>query len=148
MAKFEDGKVSFEIPAGWEDRSIISFAMKADPKRPFTPNVVMTRDSGEPNDTLSSYANRQLTGLAKKLDGMNLIDRIESTIGGRNAITIHFTWKGTVGEIEQRLVIVKTGRVFTQFTTTCAQEDARATAPAFERVIASVVFAGIEGVHS
>jgi len=141
MSRYESKDVSFDVPRHWEDRTMVAFAAAPRPGQTTAPNVVMTRDALSGEETLASYADKQLTELGKRLEAFELVSRNERTLGGVPAIELHFTWKGQNGALEQRLAMALGRRrtVFC-FNATAAKVDADQMNPLFDRILSTVRF--------
>ena len=89
---------------------------------------------------LGLYADRQFAELAKGLTGFRLAYREERMLGGQPAIEIRFTWNGTSGPLDQRLLITALKRrVVLSFTATVPQSEAGRLTSVFDRVFSSIV---------
>jgi hypothetical protein len=141
MSRYESRDITFDVPRHWEDRTMVAFAAPPRPGQATAPNVVMTRDLLGPEETLASYADKQLAELSKRLERFELLDKKERTLGGQAAIELHFSWAGSAGELEQRLAMAL-GRRRTVFclNATAAKVDADQMNPLFERILATVRF--------
>jgi len=141
MSRYESRDVTFDVPRHWEDRTMVAFAAPPRPGQTTAPNVVMTRDQLAPEDTLASYADKQLAELSKRLERFVLIDKKERVLGGQPGVELHFTWVGQNGELTQRLAMAL-GRRRTLFcwSGTSAKVDADQMNPLFERILATVRF--------
>jgi len=141
MSRYESRDVTFDVPRHWEDRTMVAFAAPPRPGQTTAPNVVMTRDQLAPEDTLESYADKQLAELSKRLERFVLIEKKERTLGGQPGVELHFTWVGQNGELTQRLAMAL-GRRRTLFcwSATSAKVDADQMNPLFERILATVRF--------
>src|SRR4051794_25733970 len=104
MSRYEHPDVAFDVPREWEDRSVAAFSAPSKPGQGMAANLVMTRDALAANDTLRTYADRQLVELAKRLDGFDLRERREFVLAGLAAIELQFSWQGQSGAIEQRML--------------------------------------------
>ncbi len=140
----EHKDISFEIPRDWTDKSIVAYAAPPRPGQSTVANVVLTRDTLQAGETVRSYADRQLTELAKRLDSFALTERKESTIGAVPAIEVHFTWRGSSGPLVQRLVMLAKRKTVMSFTATASKAEASALGPVFDRIFQSVKLAGEE----
>jgi hypothetical protein len=99
----------------------------------------MTRDQLAPSETIRSYADKQLAELARRLDGFKLGYREERSVSGADAVEIRFTWKGNSGPLDQRLLMLATGkRIVLSFTATAAQSEAGHLVSVFDRVFSSI----------
>jgi hypothetical protein len=141
MAKYRGRDVSFEIPNDWHDRTIAAFAAPLKPKQTVAPNFVLTRDIVPQNEPSSTYADKQLVELAKRLEAFNLSDRLETVVGGLPAVDLIFTWRGANGTIKQRqtFVATETGTVLT-FVATALVTEFSTMEPTFQAILDSIEF--------
>jgi hypothetical protein len=141
MPRHEGRDITFDVPRHWEDRTLVAFAATPVSGQAVAPNLVMTRDTLGPSDTLQSYADRQLAELAKRLDAFELDGREETTLGGRPAVVIRFRSKASSGELEQRLAIAEgIRRTVYCFTLTTSRADSDQMNPLFDRILSTVRF--------
>jgi hypothetical protein len=141
MSRYESRDVTFDVPRHWEDRTLVAFAAPAKPGQTTAPNMVMTRDTLGPEETIESYADKQLTELSKRLEGFELDDRKQQTYGGQEGVELRFTWQGSAGKLEQRLVmVVGRRRSVCCFNATMAKADAEQMNPLFDRVMSTIRF--------
>jgi hypothetical protein len=141
MPRYQNADLNFEVPADWQDRTIVAFAAPAKPGRALAPNLVLTRDPAGDKESVASYADRQLVEFAKRLEDFDLRDRRERTLGGLPAVEFEFTWHNTLGVLQQRQVCVLLGkRTVLNFTLSALQEDFPGLEPAFNTILAGVRF--------
>ncbi len=141
MPRHQQGNVSIEVPRHWEDKTIVAFAAPSRPGQTTSASFVMTRDTLADADTLSSYSDRQLAELSQRVDGFELVDKKETTIGGARAVVMRFTSKALAGPLLQRLVVVEDKRrALVCFTATAPKADAAQLEPLFDRMLAGIRF--------
>jgi hypothetical protein len=141
MSRYESRDVTFDVPRHWDDRTLVAFAAPAKPGQATAPNVVMTRDTLGPEETIQSYADKQLAELSKRLEGFELEERKEQTFGGQPGVELHFTWQGSAGKLEQRLAMaVGKRRTVFCFNATMAKADAEQMNPLFDRIMSTIKF--------
>lgn len=139
MPRHQQGNISFEVPRHWQDRTIVAFAAPSRPGVSTAASFVMTRDSLTETDTLATYADRQLAELSKRVDGFELVEKRETTIGGARAVSLRFTSKALAGPLLQRLVIVEDRRrAVACFTATAPKADGAQLEPLFDRMLAGI----------
>ncbi|HEY5240067.1 MAG TPA: DcrB-related protein [Polyangiaceae bacterium] len=140
MTQHEAKDLVFEVPDGWEDRSVVAYAAPSSRANPNAPNIVVTRDKlGEGEDAVK-YANRQIGGLAKQLTGFRLQEQRDVVLGGVPAKELVFQWLGSRGRIVQRLAMIPQGSRMINVTTTAPAADAAKVEPVFERILSSMRF--------
>ncbi len=141
MPRHQQGNVSLEVPRHWEDKTIVAFAAPSRPGQATSASFVMTRDTLADADTLSSYSDRQLAELSQRVDGFELVDKRDTSIGGARAVAMRFTSKALAGPLLQRLVVVEDKRrAVVCFTATAPKADAAQLEPLFERMLAGIRF--------
>lgn len=141
MSRYDSRDVTFDVPRHWDDKTLVAFSAPARPGQATAPNLVMTRDTLGPGDTLVDYAERQLSEMAKRLQEFELVSRSERSLGGQPALEMHFEWLGQAGPLEQRLVIaLGRRRQLYCFTVTSAKADGEQQGPLFERILSTVRF--------
>jgi hypothetical protein len=141
MTLHEGKDLQFEVPDGWEDRSVVAYSAAASKANPSAPNVVVTRDKARDDDDPVKYANRQLGDLAKQLNGFRLQEQRDVVIGGLPGRALLFTWLSPRGRIAQRLTMIRLGSNVINVTTTVPNADAEKAAPVFDQILASMRFA-------
>jgi hypothetical protein len=148
MARYESRDISFDVPRHWDDRTLVAFAAPPHPSQAVAPNVVMTRDTLGPTETLRAYADKQLAELAKRLDGFELGGREVTTLGGRPAVVLRFGSKGPNGPIVQRLAVVEGPRRGVWcLTLSASKADAEQSDPLFDRILSTVRVPRPETLH-
>lgn len=146
MPRYEHPDVSFDVPRDWEDRSVAAFSAPLSPGKKAGPNVVLTRDKLEPGENLASYADRNLVELAQRLDKFSLQKRSDVTVSGLPAVELRFTWKGSSGLVDQRLVMCATGkRLVLSITSTVPRASGVDMEATMNRILASVSIPGVRG---
>ena len=141
MPHYQSAEVRFNVPDGWQDRTIVSYAAPAKPGRAITPNLVVTRDPADDREPVTAYADRQLVEFARRLDGFALKQRKERTLGGLPAVEMVFTWDNPLGVLQQKQVCVLVGRqTMLNFTLSAAEEDFGGMEPGFDHILASLCF--------
>lgn len=141
MARHEQNDVSFDVPRHWEDKTLVAYASPPRDGQATAANLVMTRDALDERETLGDYADRQLTELARRLDGFELVRREETTLGGLPAIVLRFGSRAAAGPLLQRLAVVEGRRRSVYcFTATTPRADAEQNDPLFDRILGTVRF--------
>jgi hypothetical protein len=148
MARYQAADVSFDVPTDWQDKTVVAFAAPSKPGV-LAPNVVLTRDTMKPDETLDAYGDRMIVDLVKNLAGFRLLAKEPRDVGVVRGIEIRFSWTGSSGKpITQHMVIAKTGaRSILGLNMTCAESEAKKLEPIVSRIFASleVVPRGPEG---
>lgn len=139
MAQFRNDLVAFEAPADWDDKTIVAFAAPVMPGK-FSPNLVMTKDKLKPGETLRSYGDRQIMELARRLEGFDLVDSGERTLGGLPALEYRFSWISDVAQLHQHTVMTAAGDQILTFTGTAVREEEAVLDKAMEQTLSTVSF--------
>ncbi len=109
----------------------------------FTPNLVVTRDRLRPEEALSTYVDRQLIELAKKLRRFVIRTRTTGTVGGVSSFEISCTWQGSQGPIDQLLTVVpRAPPAVLTFTATAPKNQSEAAFRSFRAILATLSFDG------
>lgn len=140
MSGHSSSSLILEVPADWVDRSVIAFSAPRHPAREISPNIVVTRDVADEDGHASSYADRQLVELAKRLSEFCLLARRESVLGGMPGVEIEFTWTGAAGLIHQRQIFNVRGTVVFSTVITASGDDYSAWRPTFDSILATMWF--------
>ncbi len=141
MPRHEQPDVSFDVPRHWDDKTLVAYAAPASEGRATAANLVMTRDVLGERETLGDYADRQLSELAKRLEGFELVRREETTLSGVPAIALRFASRAPAGPLLQRLVVAEGRRRSVYcFTATTPKADAAQNDPLLDRILSTVRF--------
>jgi hypothetical protein len=137
MAEYQGREVTFAIPQGWNDRSVIAFSPEMKPNKS-APSFTVSRELLKEGQTLRTFAGRQMTELAKALDHFNLRETRDLTVSGNTAIQYEFTWVSPTGPLFQQLTFTQLGNAILLFTGTSPQNDANQVRKVFDETMASV----------
>lgn len=85
--QYQSNKFALEIPDDWQDRSIVSFSAAVAPHE-FAPNVVITREIIDAETSLEDYTQRQFAVTQAEVQGLQIVDRRQTTLGGRAAVQV------------------------------------------------------------
>jgi hypothetical protein len=140
----DDRDLAFDCPSDWLDRSLIVYSAPRDPTNPTPPNVIARRDPAGESVTLRVHALREITLLAKKLPGFDLLETEDTHVSDMPAAFYRFGWQSPLGPLEQTITIVERGtggqRTFTTFLTTARKTDAASARALFQAILQSVRF--------
>ena len=142
MARQLHKALSFDIPEGWEDRTLTAFAAPVRPGKTAQPNVVITQEALPGGQSLRTYATRQLTTLAKGLPEFELEETRDANIAGHPAIDVRFTWQGDKGPLVQRQLMLAHRDVVYNITLSTPRADAAAMASLFDGIVTSLSIPG------
>lgn len=85
--KFQGGNYALDVPDDWQDRSIISFVATVAPTE-FAPNAVITREPIDDDTSVEDYANRQFAVTQAEVEGLQIVEQHNTTVGGKPAVQI------------------------------------------------------------
>jgi hypothetical protein len=127
-----------EIPEGWMDRTMIAWSAPPVSGRAITPNMVITYDLVQPEETLASYVNRQLQELMARIKTFQLDLRRDVTLAAKPAIELHFQWDSGNGMLKQQGIysLLPDGRVMALVNTAAASDFYRFE-PQFQAILQS-----------
>ncbi|MBS1797606.1 MAG: DcrB-related protein [Acidobacteria bacterium] len=98
--KLQHNEFSTEIPATWEDRTMITLIAPFGPGE-FASNIVVTRHPVGPADSLEDFVAAQLDALRQSLPGFELLDTRRTTIDNRPASQQLHRFQSDQGFIQQ-----------------------------------------------
>jgi hypothetical protein len=134
-------ELRFDAPEGFQVVGVLRKPMeRADT---YGANMVITRDRLRQAETLSTYIDRQLVDLAKKLKRFVIRGRTDCSVGGTPAHEIQCTWQGAQGVIEQFLTVVPRGGGVITFTASALKAEGSTILPMFREVLRGLCF--VEG---
>lgn len=150
MGTYHHKGMSFEVPEGWVDRTVLAFAAPpGSAPAEYLPNVVMTREALAPGDTLRTHADRTLLDMAKQLKDFDILESRETMLDGRRAICVRFSWMSNAGDLEQDMTMCEspaepgeTERYATIVTATAHKKVVDEMRPLFNQVLSSIRFPG------
>lgn len=98
--------IAFDVPDGWEDRSIVAFAAK--PGRPgrVATNLALTREPLPEGMSLRKYADKQLVDLGRQLRDLEVLDSGPVAVAGAEAFEVRCSWRAATGAVEQRILLI------------------------------------------
>jgi hypothetical protein len=128
---------AFEIPAGWQDKSVIALVFPANAPTSEA-SLTVTRDpAAQHSESLSAYVDRQLVDMARTCAHFDLIRRQEVLLFGVAGQTVEYTWRRPDGKYVQQLQVISlsaSGDALV-FTGTASTEDF----PRYERVLRDAI---------
>ncbi len=92
MPGFAINEGMFQIPEGWEDKSITALSFPKGAAIPSASLTVTRETLTDPNLALAPYVDAQLTKLAKTCHAFQILHRDDWEICGDPAQRIEFTW--------------------------------------------------------
>ncbi len=136
MQRLHFNDVSFEVPPGWSDNSVVTLAGR-DSKR-FAPNVVVTREAGVEGE-LAAYAKDQVPAIAKATKKHELISEREETIAGQQGFVLeHRFITPERAKVRQLQYFVRSGGDVVVMSLTCAEQEVKGRANMLQRMAASL----------
>lgn len=141
--------ISFEVPDGWLDKTVVAFAAPPMPDVPrdYLPNVVVTREPLAERESLRTHADRTLLEMAKVLESFDILESRETTLGGLPAVHVRFCWTSRIGPVEQTLTMCEspcepgdTSRFATLVTTSSHATIAARAKPLFDALLQTFRF--------
>lgn len=140
MKQYNYSNFTLEIPADWEDQSITAFSAPKDNKA-IVPNIVITIDHLQNNETLESYTDRQLVEIVKRLNNFKLLKKNSYNLDYLKGIEINYTWTSSNGSLFQKLVLLLNREdEITNFTVTTSENDYSEYESIFDDILRSVKF--------
>jgi hypothetical protein len=140
MVHFAGQDLGFEVPGDWDDRSVTAFSAPPRVDVPIAPNIVVTRDVAADAEPVTSYADRQLVEMARRLDAFHLLSRQEGIFGGLPSVRLIFTWRGAAGVLRQSQIFVIRGDTVLSFVLTALESEFQAQEGTFNAILRTVVF--------
>lgn len=134
---FRHEHTEMEVPGSWVDDSIVRITKMPAGKNP--PNIIMSRDRLNPEETLAEYAARNVEALGRGFKGLKVRHRGRSNhahFDDAYQMTYHWTLPNGVVMVQQQLIVRIVQKVLILYGT-CTQTDYREHQPTFDRVFAS-----------
>ena len=141
MPRFDNREVSFDVPEGWQDRTVISFeAPRGGGVQPPS-NVTLTKQPVASDKTLMGLVTQQIADLSMAFPKFELVRQRDTTVGTAPAIEILFHWAHPQGALTQQVTMfVNEGHVWS-LTATTARGQIERDAAHFERMLRTLKFA-------
>ena len=138
MPAFVINEGVFQIPDGWEDKSITALSFPKGAPIP-SASVTVTRELlTDPHVTLPSYVETQLMKLAKTCAAFHLTERKDWELNGDPTQVLDFTWKTPDGvHVRQLMVVLFWNGQSLVFTYTSTIDKFAEFQPLFENIIGS-----------
>jgi len=126
---------SLELPDGWVDRTVLTYV--GPDAGGGSPSLVVTRDELPDDVTLGRYAAMQDAAVRAGLEGVDLIDERETTVGGHQAVRHTYVWSLDDRTMRQRVWSLLAGGVGYAITATAPEDEFDDLRPVFARAVAS-----------
>ena len=106
-----------EMPAGWQDRSMVTLVRPSPDGRSFAPNVVVLRQAVAPRTSIEDFARAQRAAAVAEIPDLQILDERPATVGGAPAYQRlqRFTAQGQQLQQAQTYIL----RDATVFVVTC-----------------------------
>ncbi len=138
MPAFVINEGMFQVPDGWEDKSITALSFPKGAPVP-SASVTVTRElMTDPHVTLPGYVDAQLTKLAKTCAAFHLTQRKDSELHGDPSQVLDFTWKTPDGvHVRQQMIVIFWNGQSLVFTFTSTIDKFTEHQPLFDSIAAS-----------
>jgi hypothetical protein len=136
-ARHRVDEVLFELPKGWGLNGVLVAPGGA---RGFATNLVMTRGTLGPAETLEGYVDRQIAEMAKTTKKFLLRGRADVIVAGLPAVAVRCAWHGVEGPVEQEITMLVRSGAPILFTATVPKNQADKTLPILRAVLSVVSF--------
>jgi hypothetical protein len=93
--------VRLGLPAGWTDRSVLTFVGPDDGEG--SPSLVVTRDELGEGLSIARYAGMQDAAVRAGFDGIELLEDRETTVAGHRAVRMTYRWSHSGRTMRQRI---------------------------------------------
>jgi hypothetical protein len=133
--------MSFEVPDGWENKSVIAY--QAPGRGALNTNVSLMRvDNRAPSTPLATFVMQQVSALASSLPRFELVTHKSVVLGGLPAIEVLYDWTTSDGTVRQRITVFeRQGETWT-FTASAMKPAFEKAEHEFAKVAGSMTFAG------
>lgn len=132
--RFED--LTFPVPDGWTVSAVMS--APSDGKEGFRPNVVFSTDRRRQGESFTTYVDRQLIELARKLKQFSLKKRLDVVVGAVHGVQFVVGWSGTQGLVEQWITMFPRGDEIRTVTATSLKKGGEAMRLALDELLAGL----------
>jgi hypothetical protein len=127
--------VSVELPGGWFDRTVLTYVGPDNGSG--SPSLVVSRDELGDGVSLARYAAMQDGALRAGVDGVELVENKETTLGGHPAIRHTYRWSYGERTMRQRVWCIVNGNVGHSIVASASEEEFEALRPVWARALAS-----------
>jgi hypothetical protein len=143
LSTLEHRGISFDLPEGWTDRTVLAFTAPAKPQARYAANVVVMRDPLRPNETARFLVEQQLSDLARSARNFDILELSDQTVLGRPAVVARIGYTHPVfGDLVQEMTVLDApplpgdpAPMVLTITTSVAKEDEEAMRPLFARIL-------------
>lgn len=103
IPEYRTNLINFALPPQLKDKTMHMFTLSASGPSEFS--VVMSHADAGPGDTLVSFSGRLVAELQQSLPQFQLARTQERTLGGVDAIELHYSWRSNADLLHQRQVV-------------------------------------------
>lgn len=138
MRQFRSDELSFEMPEGWDAKTVIGFEGPKTDGRSHGPNVMLVQQPLRASESLTTFAAKKLASLASSLSGFELLERRDLVVGGVRAVQLHFKWDSAEGPMTQRMTMLTRSSVILSVAATGADGDQSKCSAALHHVLSTL----------
>lgn len=128
-----------ELPAGWQDRSMVTMVKPSD-GRTFAPNVVVTRQPVTPQTSVEDFARQQRAATLAEIPDLQILDERPTQVAGAPAFQRLQRFASRGQNIQQAQTYVLKDAVVLVITCTATLEQFDAQIADFRRILDSFRF--------
>jgi hypothetical protein len=127
--------VHVQLPPGWVDRTVLTYVGPDNGSG--SPSIVVTRDELGGGVSLARYAAMQDGAVRAGIDGVELVEDRETTVGGRPAVRRTYRWRYGERNMRQRMWCLVEGEAGYAIVASAADEEFDDLRPVWARTLAS-----------
>lgn len=142
MTRFDNRDVAFDVPEGWNDRTILAFEGPKPAGARFATNVTLSRVEAQPVSSLAAFVVQQIANLSSTLPHFELISQRNVTFGGLPAIELFFHWRAEDYALSQRITVFERKGVLWSFAASALRDVFEEALPGFDRIASTLKFVG------
>jgi hypothetical protein len=139
FVRYEHRGASVEVPREWQEESVLF--LSAPGERP-QPNLSVVRVSCPQAETLETLTAKKMAELAQTLEGIEIEETRETSVGGHRAISVKVGWEELEGRMVQRHVLIRAADSVYHLTGTASAANAERLQAVFDRVVQTLRLSG------
>jgi hypothetical protein len=112
---------SLALPAGWTDRTVLTYVGPDEGSG--SPSLVVSRDDLGGDVSLARYAGMQDAAIRAGIEGVELVEDRETTVGGHQAIRHTYQWSYGERRMRQRMWCIVSAGTGYAIIASAADED-------------------------
>lgn len=128
---------TFDLPAGWDDRSLLTFVGEVTSSG-FAVNVVVTRQRVQPHTSVEDYAHAQRQAMYAELPALEILDERATRIAGAPAFQRLHRFPHDDLQLQQVQTFILAQDTIFVVTGTAPVADFDRHIPAFRRIVESI----------